>query len=295
MSKLYTALKHEAAWLDKYLFDDAEEAYYAKITGKPAPASRRRSTRSSVRNDDGQSVNVQANEDRFSGSAGESSIISELSRAREQIRLTLEASGSAAVGEASKKLQALELENQGLKQTVADLVSRISKLETRVNSLEGSGDKPKANSVPAKTAAAPAKPAAKPSAQVDDDDDDIDLFGSDGDDEEAAAVRDARVKEYAEKKAKKPGPIAKSSIILDVKPWDDETDMKALENCVRSISMDGLVWGASKFMPVAYNVKKLQIVCVVEDEKVSIEELSEKIEAFEDFVQSVDVAAFNKI
>ena len=29
--------------------------------------------------------------------------------------------------------------------------------------------------------------------------------------------------------------------------------------------------------------------------KVSIEELSEKIEEFEDFVQSVDVAAFNKI
>jgi len=34
---------------------------------------------------------------------------------------------------------------------------------------------------------------------------------------------------------------------------------------------------------------------VVEDDKVSIEELTEKIESFEDFVQSVDVAAFNKI
>ena len=42
-------------------------------------------------------------------------------------------------------------------------------------------------------------------------------------------------------------------------------------------------------------MKKLQIVCVVEDDHVSIEELSEKIEAFEDFVQSVDVVAFNKI
>ena len=38
---------------------------------------------------------------------------------------------------------------------------------------------------------------------------------------------------YAEKKSKKPAVIAKSSILLDVKPWDDETDMGALEKCVR--------------------------------------------------------------
>lgn len=80
--------------------------------------------------------------------------------------------------------------------------------------------------------------------------------------------------------------------------------------------MDGLVWGAceysfastkgilrliflsyttAKLAPVAFNIKKLSIVCVVEDEKVSIEELTEKIEQFEDFVQSVDIAGFNKI
>ena len=38
--------------------------------------------------------------------------------------------------------------------------------------------------------------------------------------------------------------IAKSNVILDVKPWDDETDMAELEKCVRSIEMDGLLWGA---------------------------------------------------
>ncbi len=36
-------------------------------------------------------------------------------------------------------------------------------------------------------------------------------------------------------------------------------------------------------------------MCVVEDLKVSVDELQEKIEEFEDFVQSVDVAAMNKI
>lgn len=38
--------------------------------------------------------------------------------------------------------------------------------------------------------------------------------------------------------------IAKSNIILDVKPWDDETDMKVLEAEVRKIETDGLLWGA---------------------------------------------------
>ena len=44
-----------------------------------------------------------------------------------------------------------------------------------------------------------------------------------------------------------PALIAKSNIILDVKPWDDETDMQKMEEYVRSIQADGLLWGACKF------------------------------------------------
>ncbi|XP_060521286.1 elongation factor 1-beta' [Cylas formicarius] len=135
-----------------------------------------------------------------------------------------------------------------------------------------------------------------PVPKDDGDDDDVDLFASDEEeDEEANKIREERLKAYAEKKAKKPELIAKSSIVLDVKPWDDETDMKELEKSVRTIEMDGLIWGASKLVPVGYGINKLQIMCVVEDAKVSIDELTEKIEEFEDFVQSVDIAAFNKI
>lgn len=114
-------------------------------------------------------------------------------------------------------------------------------------------------------------------------------------DAEAARVREERLKAYAEKKSKKPELIAKSSIILDVKPWDDETDMKEMEKQVRSIEMDGLLWGASKLVPVGYGINKLQIICVIEDDKVSVDLLTEKIQEFEDFIQSVDIAAFNKI
>jgi len=144
------------------------------------------------------------------------------------------------------------------------------------------------------TNGAPAKPAAAPAPA--DDDDDVDLFGSDEEDEDAAKIREERLAAYADKKSKKgPGPVAKSSVVLDVKPWDDETDMAVVEQNVRSIVIEGLIWGASKLVPVGYGIKKLQIMCVVEDDKVSIEALTEQIQDFEDVVQSVDVAAFNKI
>lgn len=129
-----------------------------------------------------------------------------------------------------------------------------------------------------------------------DDDDDIDLFASDDEvDEEAEKLKQQRLEEYRARKAQKPKPIAKSSIVLDVKPWDDETDMKELEEGVRKISMDGLLWGASKLVPIGYGIKKLAIQCVVEDDKVSVDDLEEQIMELEDHVQSMDVAAFQKI
>merc|ERR1711993_11365 len=120
------------------------------------------------------------------------------------------------------------------------------------------------------------------------DDDDFDLFASDDEEEEEAP------KVKTAPKAK-PKPIAKSMLTLDVKPWDDETNMQEIENHVRSITMDGLIWGNSKLVPVGYGIKKLQISAVIEDDKVSVDTLEELITAQEDLVQSMDVAAFNKI
>ena len=81
-----------------------------------------------------------------------------------------------------------------------------------------------------------------------------------------------RIADYNARKAakeeKKGKVIAKSNIIFDVKPWDDETDLKALEDSVRSITMNGLLWGTGKLVAVGYGIKKLQITCVIEDDKV---------------------------
>merc|ERR1712080_486627 len=64
---------------------------------------------------------------------------------------------------------------------------------------------------------------------------------------------------------------------------------------IKTIEKDGLVWGANKLVPVGYGINKLQVMYVVEDEKVSIDELCEQICEFEDFVQSCDVSAMSKI
>jgi translation elongation factor EF-1beta len=128
------------------------------------------------------------------------------------------------------------------------------------------------------------------------DENDIDLFGSDEEeDPEVTAAKAARLAEYQAKKAKKPVEAAKSSVVLDIKPWDDTTDMVELERLVRGVELDGLLWGASQMVPVGYGIKKLQITCIVEDDKVGTDLLEENITAFEDHVQSMDVASFNKI
>ncbi|KAB0363968.1 hypothetical protein FD754_008124 [Muntiacus muntjak] len=275
-------LVHEKIWFDKFKYDDAERKFYEQMNGPMAGSSRQEN--------------------------GASVILRDIARARENIQKSL--AGSAGPGASSgpsgdhselvTRIASLEVENQSLRGVVQDLQQAVSKLEARLSALEKSS--------PAHRATAPQTQHVSPMRQVeppsrkaatateDDEDDDIDLFGSDEEeDKEAARLREERLRQYAEKKAKKPAPVAKSSILLDVKPWDDETDMAQLEACVRSVQLDGLVWGSSKLLPVGYGIRKLQIQCVVEDDKVGTDQLEEEITKFEEHVQSVDIAAFNKI
>ncbi|KAF2401077.1 hypothetical protein EJ06DRAFT_529245 [Trichodelitschia bisporula] len=136
-----------------------------------------------------------------------------------------------------------------------------------------------------------------PEKAAEEDDDEVDLFGSDDEEEDAEAVRirEERLAEYNKKKAGKVKPAAKSVVTLDVKPWDDETDMKALEANVRAIHKDGLVWGLSKLVAVGFGIKKLQITVVIEDDKIGLDDLQQEIEEDEEHVQSTDVQAMQKL
>ncbi|CAC9549597.1 putative translation elongation factor 1-beta [Leishmania infantum JPCM5] len=141
----------------------------------------------------------------------------------------------------------------------------------------------------AKKAAAPA-PAAAAAAE---EEDDIDLFGETTEEEKAAL--EAKKAKDAEKKKAKTDVIAKSSILFDIKAWDDTIDLEALAQKLHAIQRDGLIWGDHKLVPVAFGVKKLQQLIVIEDDKVSGDDLEEMIMGFEDEVQSMDIVAWNKI
>uniref|UniRef100_A0A6S9HA25 Lysine--tRNA ligase n=1 Tax=Heterosigma akashiwo TaxID=2829 RepID=A0A6S9HA25_HETAK len=163
---------------------------------------------------------------------------------------------------------------------------------------------------PAAAATAPAAPAAekgaaggkkggekKPPA---DDDGDDDLFGDN--EEEAvvdpAAAKAARAKALADakKKKEKAKPVERTQIVVEIKPWEADTDLNALAEEIKKIQKDGLNWGEGiKLVPVAFGIKKLIMSCVVEDEKVCADDVTEPIEALEDFVQSVDIATMSKI
>ena len=147
-------------------------------------------------------------------------------------------------------------------------------------------------------AAAPKKAAAAAAPAKKDDDDDMDLFGEETEEEAAAkqAKKDAdKAAAEAKKKAKKEV-IAKSSILMDIKPWEAEQDLEELAKKLKSVEKDGLLWGAHKLVPVAFGVKKLQIIMVIEDDKVSGEDIEDMITGdFEEEIQSMDIVAWNKI
>ena len=128
--------------------------------------------------------------------------------------------------------------------------------------------------------------------------DDFDaMFGEDEDDAEAKASAAAKA-EKAKKDAKKKGPIEKSIILFEVKPWEAGQDLDSLATKIfAEIEQDGLLWKTEfRTEPIGYGIYKLIVGCTIEDEKVSVDDLQEKIaETFSDEVQSVDILSFNKV
>ena len=90
--------------------------------------------------------------------------------------------------------------------------------------------------------------------------------------------------------------IAQSLVLYEVKPLESDTDLDALAQRILAIKGDGIYWKTEyKKEPVAFGIFKLIIGVTVEDDKVSVDELQEQIESFNDMVQSVEILAFNKI
>ncbi len=97
---------------------------------------------------------------------------------------------------------------------------------------------------------------------------------------------------------KKEKPIAKSIVVFEVKVYEVMTDeqLGALAQKVLELKIDGLVWNnAPKFLEVAFGVRKIQMGCVIEDDKVLTDDIFDQITAWEDDVQSVDMISMQKL
>ncbi|KAG5373833.1 hypothetical protein IGI04_042848, partial [Brassica rapa subsp. trilocularis] len=108
----------------------------------------------------------------------------------------------------------------------------------------------------------------------DDNDQDVDLIGEEAEERPASLIASTKKK------------ISWESIVIVVMPEDDETDMNKLEEQVRSIQMEGLVWGASKVVSVGYGVKLLRIIGTVP--------LDEEIYVFDGIVET-HIMSFGRV
>ncbi|XP_063695251.1 probable elongation factor 1-beta [Bolinopsis microptera] len=223
------------------------------------------------------------------------SLLADLEAARGFIRASLEQNTPKTTLETLQdRATRLETSNSSLRKLVEDLTKQIEKLEAKAKS-----------GIVAPAAAPPATASAsKPTAKKEESDDDDFDFG-DSDDEETKGesemqkmkrlAAEKKVADAAAKKDAKPARVLKSNVVLDIKPWDDETDLGEMEKQVRSIAMQGLVWGDCKHVEIGFGIKKLRMSTCIVDEDVGLYDLEEKIEELEDFVQSVDIVSHNKI
>lgn len=254
----------EDIWLTKKIYEDAESAHYEGLA-----------------------------------KAALTPLAGEVAKARQRLIESRDTFSASVASIDTGAIKFMEKKIVEFEKSINNILQQLSSLDIRVSTIEKHIHQPLP--VHEINVATVSKHTAIPRREVpqddDDEDDGVDLFASDSEEENesAAKVREERLAAYAAKKSQKPVLIAKSNVILDVKPWDDETDMKVMEEHVRKIETDGLLWGAAKLVPLAYGIHKLQISCVVEDEKVSVDWLTEQLEAISDYVQSVDIAAFNKI
>nr|AKI85308.1 elongation factor 1-delta [Cerebratulus lacteus] len=276
-------MMHETIWFDQPKFEKAEAHYQEHLaqtkygaTNSPAAGA------------------VAAPVAATKGAS--SDLVNEIARARQHIQTSLNTTSGS--GDSNKRIDKLEKENEDLRKMINGLCERIKKLELQVCGTPMEQESTDTDDGFVIITEEEAKPAAKAAAPpADESSDDEDLFGSDSDDDEELAKLEAQRKEAAEKakKNKKAAPVGKSTIIFEVKGYDDETDFKKVEAEIRNIEHQGLRWGEeAKLVPVAYGIQKLLINAIVVDEECSVDFLEETIEEIED-VQSVDIKSFNKI
>lgn len=81
-----------------------------------------------------------------------------------------------------------------------------------------------------------------------------------------------------------------------MKVYEQGFDLDGLAQKILALEIEGLTWNKEpKKLDVAYGIQKLQVGCVIEDDKVLTDDIFDKITAWEDDVQSVDMVSMQKL
>lgn len=85
--------------------------------------------------------------------------------------------------------------------------------------------------------------------------------------------------------------------MLNFKVFEEEQDLDVLAKKILEENIDGLVWRKEySKKPVAYGMNKLEMGCIIEDEKVGTDDLFDKFQTkWEEEIQSIDIVTFQKL
>ena len=121
---------------------------------------------------------------------------------------------------------------------------------------------------------------------------DFDPFAEATPEEQEAQKKLQETAQQAKKEKKKE--VGKSTLVLNIKPASDEVNLDELEVKIRNIQKDGLLWGKSQRQELCYGIFMIQMGAVVTDD-VSVDDIQEELESWDDEIQSTEIAAFQKI
>jgi seryl-tRNA synthetase len=84
--------------------------------------------------------------------------------------------------------------------------------------------------------------------------------------EQARKLKEEKDAKEGKKKKDKPKAVEKSLCVLEVKPWEADTDLKMVWEKIREYKQEGLTWGETyKLEPVAFGIMKLVMTCTIVD------------------------------
>lgn len=86
-----------------------------------------------------------------------------------------------------------------------------------------------------------------------------------------------------------------SQVVFAIRPWDHEQEMSQLMVTILGLNLDGVTWGATTTENVGYEIRDLILTAVIDEGRISIDNIIEAFIDLDDIISRVDVRLWNKV